>query len=99
MLPEYQKEVRMKVLAVILAALGGYICVTNYVCIGMNFRNKKRGVDRYISAIPLMSGIMMFAAAIILLPKGLWALGFIAFLLDPTYAMLIYAIAKGAFKQ
>lgn len=89
----------MKVFAIILAALGGYLCVTNYVCIGLNFRNKKRGVDRFISGIPLISGMMMFAAAVILLPKGFWALGFIAFLLDPTYAMLVYAIAKGAFKQ
>lgn len=89
----------MKVFAIILAALGGYLCVTNLLCLCVNFRNKKRGVDRFISAIPLVSGIMMFAAAVILLPKGLWALGFIAFLLDPTYAMLIYAIAKGAFKK
>lgn len=98
-MPEDPKGVRMKVFAIVLAALGGYLCVMNYVCIGVNFRSNKRGIDRYISGIPLVSGIMMFAAAVILLPKGFWALGFIAFLLDPTYAMLIYSIAKGAFKR
>lgn len=82
----------MKIFGVIIGALGIYVCVMNYISIGVSLYNKKHGIDRFVSSVPLIAGIMMFISAVILLPKGIWALGFLAFLLDHTYPMLVYSL-------
>ncbi|MBD5130434.1 MAG: hypothetical protein HDT43_11035 [Ruminococcaceae bacterium] len=82
----------MKIFGIILGALGLYVCVMNYISIGVSLYNKKHGIDRFVSSVPLIAGIMMFISAVILLPKNIWALGFFAFLLDHTYPMLVYSV-------
>lgn len=82
----------MKIFGIILGALGLYLCVMNYISIGVSLYNKKHGIDRFVSPVPLVAGIMMFISAVILLPKSIWALGFLAFLLDHTYPMLVYSV-------
>lgn len=81
----------MKIFGIIIGALGLYIFISNYVSLGMSVYNKKHGIDRFVSPIPFAAGVMLFASAVILLPKSLWALGFLAFLLDHTYPMFVYA--------
>ena len=82
----------MKIFGIIIVALGLYLCVMNYIGIGVSLYNKKHGIDRFISAVPLASGIMMFISSVILLPEDIWALGFLAFLFDHTYPMLVYSL-------
>lgn len=81
----------MTIFGIIIGVIGLYICVLNYISVGVSIYNKKHGIDRFVSPIPFVSGIMMFASAVILLPKNIWALGFLAFLLDHTYPMFVYA--------
>lgn len=87
----------MKIFGMIIGALGLFLCVMNYIGTGVSIYNKKHGIDRFVSAIPLVSGIMMFIAAVILLPENIWALGFLAFLLDHTYPMLVYSVIATRF--
>jgi len=82
----------MEILGIIIGALGLYVCAINYISIGMNIYRKKHGIDRYTSPIPLVAGIMMFISAVILLPKNIWALGFLAFPIDYTYPLLLYSV-------
>ncbi len=81
----------MTVFAILIGASGLYICVMNYASICVSVRNRKRGVDRYVSPVPFAAGILMFASAVILLPKNVRALGFLAFLLDHTYPLMVYS--------
>lgn len=87
------------IFAIVIGVLGLYICAMNYVSICVSVRNRKRGVDRYVSPVPFAAGILMFASAVILLPKNIWALAFIAFAADHTYLSFIYAVFKGCFKK
>ena len=59
----------MKIFGIIIGALGLYLCVMNYISIGISLYNKKHGIDRFGSSVPLAAGIMMFISAVILLPK------------------------------
>ncbi len=89
----------MKIFAIIIGALGLYICVMNYVAMGVSLYNRKHDIDRHVSPIVFLSGILMFTSAVILLPKSVWALSFIAFALDYTYPSFVYAVfVKGCFK-
>lgn len=87
----------MKILGFIVGALGLCLCIMNYISVGVSVYNKKRGIDRFVSPIPLASGIMMFIAAVILLPESIRALGLLAFLLDHTYPLLIYSVIATRF--
>ena len=87
----------MKIFGIIIGALGLYLCVMNCIGIGVSLYNKKHGIDRFVSSVPLAAGIMMFISAVILLPKNIWALGFLAFLLDHTYPMLAYSLIATRF--
>ncbi len=89
----------MKIFAIVIGALGLYVCAMNYVAMGVSIYNKKHDIDRYVSPIVFLSGILMFASAVILLPKSVWALSFIAFAVDYTYPSFVYAVfVKGCFK-
>lgn len=87
----------MTVFGIIIGVIGLYICIMNYASMCVSICNKKHGIDRFVSPIPFVSGIMMFASAVILLPKSVWALGFLVFLLDHTYPMFVYAAIKTRF--
>ena len=82
----------MRVAAVVIGLLGLLLCVMNYFSVIISLRNRKRGVDKYVSPIPFLSGIFMFLSAVVLLPGKLWALSFLAFLLDHTFPSFIYAV-------
>lgn len=89
----------MKIFAIIIGALGLYVCVMNYVAMGVSLYNRKHDIDRHVSPIVFLSGILMFVSAVILLPKSVWALSFIAFAVDYTYPSFVYAVfVKGCFK-
>lgn len=89
----------MKIFAIVIGALGLYVCVMNYVAMGVSLYNKKRDIDRHVSPVVFVGGVLMFASAVILLPKSVWALSFIAFAVDYTYPSFIYAVfVKGCFK-
>ena len=75
----------MRVAAVVIGLLGLLLCVMNYFSVIISLRNRKRGVDKYVSPIPFLS-------AVVLLPGKLWALSFLAFLLDHTFPSFIYAV-------
>lgn len=87
----------MEILGMIVGALGLLLCATNYIAAGVSTHNKKHGVDRFVSSVPLVSGIMMFISAVILLPESVRALGSLAFLLDHTYPLFIYSVIATRF--
>lgn len=87
----------MEILGIIIGALGLYVCVINYISIGVNVYRKRHGIDGHISPIPLVAGIMMFISAVILLPENIWALGFLAFPIDHTYPLLVYSVIATRF--
>lgn len=90
----------MKIFGIIIGVLGLYICVNNCICFGVNIYNKKHRIDRFVSPVALCAGIFMFISSLILLPENIRALGFLAFLLDLTYPMLVYsAIATRFFTR
>lgn len=82
----------MRVFAVMIGALGLYVCVMNYIAVGVSIHNRKRNIDRHVSPVVFLAGILMFASAAILLPRRVWALSFIAFALDHTYPLFVYAL-------
>lgn len=82
----------MKIFGMIVGVLGLCLCAMNYISVGVSLYNKKHGIDRFVSSVPLIAGIMMFISAVILLPENIWTLGFLAFLLDHTYPMLVYSL-------
>lgn len=89
----------MRIFAAIIGALGLYVCVMNYIAMGVSRYNRKHNIDRYVSPVVFIGGVLMFASAVILLPKSVWALSFIAFALDYTYPSFVYAVfVKGCFK-
>ncbi len=90
----------MRIAAVIIGALGLFLCVMNYSAMFVSLRNQKRGIDRHISPIPFAAEMMMFLPAAVLLPRNIWALSFLAFLLDHTFPLFIYAVVvKGCFRK
>lgn len=90
----------MRLLGIIVGAAGLCLCVMNYISVGVSAYNKRHGVDRFVSPIPPASGIMLFISALLLLPGNIRALGFLAFLLDHTYPLLVYsAIATRFFTR
>ena len=88
----------MRIVAIIIGALGLYVCVMNYIAMGVSIYNSKHDIDRHVSPVPFVGGIALFASAMILLPRSVWALSFIAFALNYTYPSFIYALFKGCFK-
>jgi hypothetical protein len=57
----------------LLAAL--YILVMNWACVILSLRNKRRGIDRHHSTIPIVSAFpAILAAALLGRPFGIWAL-------------------------
>ena len=57
----------------LLAAL--YILVMNWGCVIVSLRNKRRGIDRHHSTVPVVSAFpAILAAAFLGRPFGIWAL-------------------------
>ncbi|MEY4385569.1 MAG: hypothetical protein RLY20_852 [Verrucomicrobiota bacterium] len=57
----------------LLAAL--YVLTMNWACVIISLRNKRRGIDRHHSTVPLVSAIPAILAATLLpRPWGFWAL-------------------------
>ncbi len=95
----------MNALRIIAASLlmlfAAYIAVMNWVCVIVSMRNKRKGIDRHHSTVPLISLLASaFAYYIYPLEPKYWIGLFPA--LDPGNWMLAVglpvAIVRGAFK-
>jgi len=89
--------------AIICILISGYIAAMNWGCIIKNARNRREGVDRHHSTVPIVS--ILFAAAIAyplfpFTPK--WWIWLIPVLDIGNWILIIglpWAIAKGAFRR
>jgi hypothetical protein len=94
-------EIRIGV-AVILVLLAAYITAMNWGCVIASERNKRRGIDKHHSTVPLISLLLAGLSYAIypLTPKG-W-IGIIPAVDIGNWMLIIglpWAIAKGAFKK
>lgn len=53
------------ILAIILLLLAGYIVAMNWGCVAASIRNKKRGIDRHHSTVPIVSFILVALAHLV----------------------------------
>ncbi len=53
------------ILAIVLLILSSYIVVMNWGCVIVSFRNKRRGIDRRHSTVPVVSLILVGLAHLI----------------------------------
>jgi hypothetical protein len=51
--------------ALLLVILGGYIAVMNAGCLIFTIRNKKRGINKHHSTVPLLSLVIAWFAYLI----------------------------------
>ena len=56
-------RIALGVLAMVLLALGALVVVCNVVCVLMDARNRRRGIDRHVSTIPFVAQICVGLAA------------------------------------
>jgi hypothetical protein len=87
--------------ASVLMLIGAFIAVMNWACVIVSMRNKRKGIDRHHSTLPLISLIAAGLAYFIypLQPKG-W-IGLIPALDLGNWMLVIglpIAIVQGAFK-
>ena len=75
----------MTILAYVLCFLGVHLVVLNYWGLWRNHRNRRLGIDKYHSAIPILGGTLG-ALGLYLLTGSPWA--WLAALLDPGVAFL-----------
>jgi hypothetical protein len=50
------------ILAIIILLLAGYIVAMNWGCVIVSFRNKRRGIDRHHSTVPVVFFILVALA-------------------------------------
>lgn len=61
------------IFAILILLCAAYIVVMNWVCVIISTRNKKRGIDRHHSTVPLISFILAALAILIYpLPNKIW---------------------------
>ena len=53
------------ILSCAVLLLAAYIVVINWTCVIKSYRNKKRGIDRHHSMIPLMSAALAYVASLV----------------------------------
>ncbi len=49
-------------LALVLTLLSAFVIVMNYLCAIANYRNKRRGIERHVSMVPLVPQILLMVA-------------------------------------
>lgn len=79
-----------------------FVMVMNWVCVIASERNKRRGIDKHVSTVPLISFLLASVAYEIypFIPKA-W-IGIIPAMDIGNWVLVIglpWAIAKGAFKK
>jgi hypothetical protein len=88
--------------AVLLLLLAGYIAVMNWFCVIVSMRNKRKGINKHHSTVPLMSIIISIAAyALYPLNHKEW-IGIIPALDISNWILFIglpWALMKGTFKN
>lgn len=76
----------MTALAWILLAAGAFLIALNYSALVVNYRNRRKGIDRHHSFVPLLGGLLgawgvyllgqpMLAVAVALSDPGIWVIG------------------------
>ena len=89
------------IVASLIGLLGAYVALMNWGCVIVSMRNKRKGIDKHHSSIPLISLIAAGIAYFIypIEPKS-W-IGLIPFFDLGNWILLVglpIAIAKGEFK-
>jgi hypothetical protein len=88
--------------AVILILLAAYITAVNWCCVIVSMRNKRRGIHKHHSTVPLISLILAaLAYAVCSFSSKAW-IGIIPAVDIGNWALVIglpCAIAKGAFRK
>ncbi|MDI1434052.1 hypothetical protein [Polyangium sorediatum] len=57
----------------LLCALGGYVLLMNAASVVVNGRNRRRGIDRFVSMVPLV-GPLLACVGLFLASAPLWSL-------------------------
>jgi hypothetical protein len=57
--PAFSSSIATSVVAVLLAVVGVYVVALNARCVCVSLRNKRRGVDRHHSTVPLVAQIFL----------------------------------------
>ncbi|MDC0743721.1 hypothetical protein [Polyangium mundeleinium] len=71
----------------LLCVLGGYVILMNAASVVVNTRNRRRGIDRFISMVPLV-GPLLACAGLFLASAPLWGLA-VPWVLDiATWSLL-----------
>ena len=61
------------ILAIAILLFAGYIVVMNWGCVIISMRNKKRGIDRHHSTVPIVSFVLTALANLIYpWPDKMW---------------------------
>ena len=81
------------ILAIALLLLAAYIVVMNWACVISNTKNRRRGIDRHSSMVPLMSILLTLGAMMVFPhPKAEWML-IVPFLDLSTWSLLWFPFA------
>ncbi|MBL9171734.1 MAG: hypothetical protein JNN07_28650 [Verrucomicrobiales bacterium] len=75
------------IVAVVILLFAAYIVVMNWSCVIISLRNKKRGINRYHSTVPLLS-LMITYLAYIMYP---WPWMMVVPLLDIANWIMLWA--------
>ncbi|MFT5191647.1 MAG: hypothetical protein ACI9DF_003900 [Verrucomicrobiales bacterium] len=76
-------------LSIVLLLLAAYVVVMNWICVIVSTRNKKRGIDRHSSMVPLISVIATVGSYLIFShPNAEWM--FVIPLLDLSNWSLVW---------
>jgi hypothetical protein len=75
------------ILATVILLFAAYIVVVNWGCVIVSLRNKRRGIDRHHSTVPLLS----FVITIVAMTAYPWPWGFVIPLLDFANWSLLWA--------
>ncbi|MBI2441694.1 MAG: hypothetical protein HYV35_10020 [Lentisphaerae bacterium] len=90
-------------ISVILMALAAYIVVMNWGCVIASERNKRKGIAKHHSTVPLISLILTGVIAYPLYPfSPKWWIGIIPAVDIGNWMLVIglpWAIARGMFKK
>ncbi len=89
--------------AIICILISVYILIMNWGCVIKNIRNKRKGIDRHHSTVPLVSIVFAVALAYPLYPyTPKWWIFIIPILDIGNWILIIglpWAIYKGAFRR
>lgn len=63
------------IVAVLLVAFAAYVVVMNWMCAIISLRNRRKGIDKHHSTVPVLSIIIIIIAAIVYPRDAKWWMG------------------------